>query len=178
MYSASSDGEHYSKCSVDALPIISDWKIWKAAVERNMRELAERVTELEDRNHFGITELEDRNHFGCQTKLTWDNGQSYATTDNDGFGGLCTCIRLVRSKKAALLQCIWLFIFIGSVFSRENQNLLREIFRRFSDFPPLNFISFCEKILKTARENINGVSENFFQITYVKIETSVREKYN
>ena len=67
----------------------------------------------------------------------------------------------------------------GSVFfSRENQNLFRENFRRFSDFRTWIFFSFREKILKTARENINCVRENFFQITYVKMETSVREKYN
>ena len=42
----------------------------------------------------------------------------------------------------------------------------------------MNFFSFREIFLKTARENINCVRENFFQITYVKMETSVREKYN
>ena len=40
------------------------------------------------------------------------------------------------------------------------------------------FFSFREKILKTTLENINCVHENFFQITYVKMEMSVREKFN
>ena len=71
----------------------------------------------------------------------------------------------------------WAFMPSVFFFSRENQNLFRENVRRFSDFRRREFISFREKILKTAGENINCVRKNFFQITYVKMETSVREKY-
>ena len=34
------------------------------------------------------------------------------------------------------------------------------------------------KDLENCPENINRVREDFFQITYVKMEMSVREKYN
>ena len=67
----------------------------------------------------------------------------------------------------------------GSIFFfGENQNLFRENFRQISSFHPWNFISFRENIVKTARENTRCVRENFFQITYVKMEMCVREKYN
>ena len=63
-------------------------------------------------------------------------------------------------------------------FSRENQNLFREIFWQFSGFHPLKNFSIRENIVKTARENTRCVRENFFQIIYVKMEMCVREKYN
>ena len=40
------------------------------------------------------------------------------------------------------------------------------------------FFPFREIIVGTARENTNCVRENLFQITYVKMEACVREKYN
>ena len=61
---------------------------------------------------------------------------------------------------------------------RENQNPFRELFWQFSGFHPWNCFSFRENIIKTARENTRCVRENFFQITYVKMGTCVREKYN
>ena len=63
-------------------------------------------------------------------------------------------------------------------FFREKENLFVKIFDDFRISVRELFFSFREKILKTARENINCVRENFFHITYVKMVTSVREKYN
>lgn len=45
-------------------------------------------------------------------------------------------------------------------------------------YPSVIFFSFCENIVKPARDNTRCVRENFFQITYVKMEKCVREKYN
>ena len=104
VYSASSDGECCTEYSVDAVPKISDWKLWKVSVEQNMLKLSQRVTELETSNNI---------HSSKPLSLEKQQFETYATAENDGYAGLCTCIRLVRSRKAALLQCIWLVIFIS-----------------------------------------------------------------
>ena len=45
-------------------------------------------------------------------------------------------------------------------------------------FPSVIFFSFRENTLKNCPWNTRSVRENFFQITYVKMGTCVREKYN
>ena len=62
-------------------------------------------------------------------------------------------------------------------YSRENQNLFRDFFFAIFGFPSVIFFFFRENIVKTARENTRCVGENFFRITYVKMQKCVREKY-
>ena len=45
-------------------------------------------------------------------------------------------------------------------------------------FPYVNFFFLPWKNLENCPWKVNCVRENFFQITHVKMETSVREKYN
>jgi len=99
VYSASSDGECSVESGVDSLSKISDFKLWKVAVEQRFRELSERVTELE---------------FPPSKKsLSFKNKyQSFATAEDDGYFGYLTCFRLIRSKRAALFQFILLVLFI------------------------------------------------------------------
>ena len=64
---------------------------------------------------------------------------------------------------------------ISVFFPRENQNPFRENFGQFLGFHSWKNFSFRENFAKTARENTRCVRENFFQITYVKMEKCVRE---
>lgn len=125
VYSASSDGED-SECSVDALNKISDWKIWKLAVERDMGELRERVLKLELQNNDGfpkkVQSLKDQ--------------ESFATAEDDGFCGLFTCFHLIRTRKASLLQCIWLSFFIIFLTTYGTIEFLRARANTQAEFKP------------------------------------------
>ena len=63
-------------------------------------------------------------------------------------------------------------------FYRENQNVFRENVCQFLGFHSWFFFSLRENTLKNCQWNTRSVRESFFQITYVKMGTSVREKYN
>jgi len=100
---------------VDTLSDISDWEQWKATIERQMRDLTKRVAELEPKS---------RKSF-LRKRIS-----AFTIAKEDGYCGLCTCVRLVRTRKAAFLQCLWLILFIAGVaiigstdFLRAKQNL-------------------------------------------------------
>jgi len=77
-------------------------------VEEDLRNLRKRVSTLE-RNGSLTKNGDVREEF--ERDIT-KSRESFATAGEDGLGGLRTCAHLIRSKKAALLQCIWLAIFV------------------------------------------------------------------
>jgi len=73
-----------------------DLSEWKAEVEEAMLQMKERISKLERQKLFDFS----------------SDPRSFATAEDDGCGGLRTCIRLIQTKKASLFQCIWLAIII------------------------------------------------------------------
>jgi len=102
-----------------------EWKLWKVMLEEDMRSLKKRVSALE-RN--GRDERE--------SKMELKHTHSFATAGEDGLGGLRTCALLIRSKKAALLQCIWLTIVIITLLTVGIIEFLRASDNIYAEFKP------------------------------------------
>jgi len=110
-----SKGEYSPNYPMEKLSDIYDWEEWKTAIERQIYDLSERVSELEPKN---------------TRRSLRERISSFASAKEDGYCGLRTCIHLVRTRKAALGQCIWLISFIVLLsilgvkdFSRARNNL-------------------------------------------------------
>ena len=99
---ATSSEEEHQEDELDTLLSISGWKTWKISVERDLNNLRNRVSELEQNNSIGIP----------KKKLTSEGNYAFATAGDDGCCGLRTSARLIRSRKFAMIQCILLAIFI------------------------------------------------------------------
>jgi len=102
-------GKNSFEYPVSTLSDISDWETWKSAIERQMRELSTRVSKSEPKRKRSLA----------------GRISSYATTKEDGFCGLCTCVKLIRTRKASLLQCIWLILVIAGLVIIGSKEFLR-----------------------------------------------------
>jgi len=175
-FSSSTDEEDLQDTRYDSL----DWMVWKAAIEKDMRDLKKKVLELEQKSSGGSSKK-------GPDKL------SFANAEDDGCGGLCTCARLIRKRKAALLQCIWLAIFVVALTSVGTVQFLRVKNNRQAEFKPekksktlnyaesdnnltyempyvyIHFVVFSELETQWSSENVNETleqllqSQNYFQ---------------
>jgi len=109
----------------------SDWRVWKATIEKDMLDLRDRVKQIEQKD----SELL---HISKQNLTV----MSFANAEDDGCAGLRTCASLIRKRKAALFQCLWLVIFIVTLGVVGTFQGLRVIKNRQAEFKP-------EKKLKT-----------------------------
>jgi len=100
-------------------------------MEQHILNLRERVTNLESKEN--VT-YQDRSV--SLFKMT------FSTAKDDGCCGLWTCARLIRSRKAALLQCIWLILFIVALGVLGTRELIRVRENTEAEFKP-------EKKMKT-----------------------------
>jgi len=118
-YSVSNDTEEDYGSDMEIKSGSLEWKLWKVMLEEDIRNLRERVSALERK---GRNEPERESEIIRTT--------SFATAGEDGLGGLRTCALLIRSEKAAFLQCIWLIIVVITLstvgiiqFLRANDNM-------------------------------------------------------
>lgn len=72
---------------------------WKDRVEQNMLDLERRVLALEKNKMKGLSKKSS-------------NVPSFSNAGDDGCAGLWTCASLIKIRKAAFLQCIWMIIFV------------------------------------------------------------------
>jgi len=124
-YSISNDAEEGFESDIEIKYGSLEWKLWKVMLEEDMRNLKKRVSALE-RN--GKDEPE--------RKVELKHTESFATAGEDGLAGLRTCAFLIRSKKAALLQCIWLTIVIVTLATVGIIEFLRASDNMRSEFKP------------------------------------------
>jgi len=106
--------------------LLSSWKIWRTEVEKDIHNLLKRVDELENKNS-------DRNFL---ENPEVSGRKSFAEAQDDGFAGLCTCARLVRSDRASFLQCIWLVIFLVILMIVGINELRRVLDNMNAEFKP------------------------------------------
>jgi len=156
-YSASSDEGGLNEYSLDALSSVSDWKIWKLAVERHMLNLRERITNLELQEN--ATSPKDR--------LVSPFKMTFSTAQDDGFCGLWTCARLIRLRKAAFLQCIWLILFIVALGVLGIKELIRVSENTEAQFKP-------ERKMKT----IDYYQANDYEMPYIYIYFFIYDERN
>jgi len=95
VYSMSNVEKEEYESEIEIQLCSSDWKLWKLGVDKNMRNLSERLSALERKRS---DELASNRR--CS--------QSFTIAREDGFSRLRSCALLIRSNKVALLQCIWL----------------------------------------------------------------------
>jgi len=115
----------------------SDWRIWKATMEKDMLALRERVRKIEKRDFQARS----------ATKHSLEI-MSFANAEDDGCAGLRTCASLIRKRKAALLQCIWLVIFVVTLTAVGSTQFLRARNNRTAEFKPekkLRTINYADK---------------------------------
>jgi len=112
---APSDEGYPNEYSLDDLWSVSDWKIWRVAVEQHMLNLRERVKTLE---------LQENVSYPKKQSIP-PNILSLTTAEDDGFCGLRTCAHLVRSRRAALYQCIWLILFVVALVVLGRTELMK-----------------------------------------------------
>jgi len=118
-YSISNDSEQEYVSDIDIKSSL-EWKLWKIRVDEDMLNLSRRLSALE-RN--GSDELE-RN-------IT--RSQSFTTAGEDGLSRFRTFALLIRSNKAAFLQCVWLIVVVITLstfgiieFLRASDNMRAE----------------------------------------------------
>jgi len=127
-YSFSMDEEEEHESGDEIKVISSQWKRWRIAVEQDMRDLRKRVSALErdggDEFRFSKGSLitpggRDRKH------------ESFTTSTEPSC--IRKCAHLIRSEKAAFLQCMWLIIMVITLstfgilqFLRAHENVSSE----------------------------------------------------
>jgi len=103
----------------------SDWRVWKATIEKDMLDLRERVRQIEKKDF--------------QWRSITKQGLeilSFANAENDGCAGLRTSAGLIRKKKAASFQFIWLVIFVVTVTVVGSMEFVHARDNRAAEFKP------------------------------------------
>jgi len=78
----------------------SEWQFWKLRVDKEMRNMRERLSALERRG-------KDKSESNKARR-----SQSFTTAQEDGVSRLRTFALLVGSTKLAFLQCVWLAVIV------------------------------------------------------------------
>jgi len=119
-YSISNDNEEEYEFDIEIKLSSLEWKLWKLRVDEDLRNLTKRLLALE------------RNERG-ELKRNITSMQSYTTASEDGLGPLSTWALLIRTNKAAFLQCIWLTVVVITIstfgiieFLRASDNMRAE----------------------------------------------------
>jgi len=146
-YLDSSQENYSSEYTLRNLSDVPEWKTWKSTIEWQMLDLAKRVSKLEPKRR--------------KSFLPGGRVSAFSTAVEDGFCGLCTCVRLVRGRKAALLQCIWLILFMAVFASIGSREFLRAKENVETEFKP-------EKKLKTVNYYENQ-EEQIYEMPYISL---------
>jgi len=89
------------------LNIVSDPESWRKEVSQTLIELQERIRKLELKASYDDRPPSKKMRRNMSSQVT-----AYTTYGTYGLEGIPTCIRLVKTTRAALLQCVWLFVCV------------------------------------------------------------------
>jgi len=108
---------------------------WKAKLEEGYSELELRISKIESKleminnNALRITKCPS-------SSLRLEKQNSFTTSRKQGISDFRICAQIICKQRAALLQCIWLFIFIASFVALGVNQFLRVRSNLESDFKP------------------------------------------
>ena len=151
VYSMSNVEKEEYESEIEIQLCSSDWKLWKLGVDKNMRNLSERLSALERKRSDDLLSNIIRS-------------QSFTTAREDGLSRLRTFALLIRSNKAALQQCIWLTVVLIMFLAFGIVELLRASDNMSAEFKP-------EKIVQTIKYT-DDYSDKQYEMPYLYLSFS------